>query len=209
MNKVKFSDAEKLIKNGDVLLFKSTSFPSIGWFITGYTGGTHSHVAIAQTNGRIMCVEQREFKGGRSVDLKHQVELNDGRIDVYRALPTISIPKFDGNTVTVENKIFTDEIAEKIVDDAEALTGSSYGWKNIFKMFLAYFPVIRFFLHRKPHDKVSDVEAFVCSTLVSYTYRKHYIDPCPGIPDEYTNPTDIANSSLFTYLFTLTRDTEE
>lgn len=207
MKELRYSEAKHLLKDGDVLLFRAGDWKSVGWWITVYTGGIHSHVAMVKINGNIMCVEQREFKGGRSVDLERQVKINSGKIDVYRAASKVTVPNFDGEKITLVEKEFTNDIAKKITDDASALTGSEYGWKNIWKMFRAYAPLIRLWRRKKQiEQEVENVEAFVCSTLVAWTYRRHYMDPCPNIPDEFTNPADIASSSLFNYLFTLTSD---
>lgn len=202
-----YFDAIKHIKTGDVLLFRAPPFPAIGWWITKYTGGKHSHVGIALRDGEhCYCVEQREFKGGRMVNLETQVKQNPGRIDVYRAKH--SIEETESNigpqgyfTKNVEYK-FTEDVARDIIDTGLELTGEKYGWSNIWKIFKGYAPFFRL-VYRDKNGDDEITKAYVCSTLVAYAYRINYLDLCPNIKDAKTTPADIAQSGLLNYLFTI------
>lgn len=204
-----YDEATKQIKTGDVLLFKAPPFPSIGWWITKYTGGKHSHVALAMKESEhVFCVEQREFKGGRAVNLKTQVEQNPSRIDIYRPKDIIVSNE---SVLTESNKEFfvkkveyrfTPEIAKRILDTGLELTGTSYGWKTIWNIFKGYAPFVRL-VYRDKNGDDEITKAYVCSTLVTYAYRTNFLDPCPNIKDARTTPADIAQSSLFDYLFTI------
>lgn len=194
-----YSEAKPLIKEADVLLFRAGPFPSIGWCIVKYTRGIHSHVALAHHDeDEIYCVEQREFKGGRSVILDSQVKLMPNTIDVYRPISKMVIPSLDGD----KELELTPEIAKRITKTARGLTGSEYGWKNIWEIFKGYAPGLRMFYRDKNGDETVS-HAYVCSTLVTYSYRIHYFDPCPNLNDKRTTPADIAQSSLFNYMFTI------
>ncbi len=205
---IPWEEAKLHINEADVLLFRAPGFPSIGWGITVYTGGVHSHVALAYKYGnKLYCVEQREFKGGRSVNLQSQLKKHAGRIDVYRPTSHIYVPyvAFDESTrkVSIEwkEKEFDDSTARAVVETALDLTGMEYGWRNIWEIFKVYAPGLR--LLRKPKPDTNGARAYVCSTLVTYSFRKNYADPCPNLSDTRTAPADIAQSALFNYLFTI------
>lgn len=192
------------LEEGDVLLFRAGGFPSIGWGITVYTGGIHSHVALAHKDRDTWyCVEQREFKGGRSINLYSQVR--DSVIDVYRPNKYVYVPTVhdDGDEFSIEweRKHFSNEVAHDVTKIALDITGQKYGWKNIWEIAKCYLPGFR--LWRKPKPDSDIARAYVCSTLVTYSYRKAYIDPCPNLSDSRTTPADIAQSALFHYMFTL------
>jgi hypothetical protein len=201
-------EAKDHIKEADVLLFRAPGFPSIGWGITAYTGGIHSHVALAHRDGRhLYCVEQREFKGGRSVLLEKQVIRHKNQIDVYRADSTIFVPTVEYDrakphaVIEWSEKHLTEEMAREIVGIALSMTGDDYGWRNIWEIFKCYAPGFR--LVKKPKADVNGAKAYVCSTLVTYSFRKIYGDPCPNLSDTRTAPADIAQSAMFHYLFTI------
>lgn len=204
---VDYDEAIKQIQTGDVLLFKAPPFPSIGWWITQYTGGKHSHVGLAHKYGEhVYCVEQREFKGGRAVNLATQVDQNPSRIDVYRPKQEVVSHECEEKNGEIFVKTvkysFTPEIGDAIIDTAMELTGTEYGWRNIWEIFKGYMPVGRLIYSRKNgDDEIS--KAYVCSTLVTYAYRINFLDPCPNLRDAKTKPADLAQSSLFDYLFTI------
>lgn len=204
---VDYDEAIQHIQTGDVLLFKAPPFPSVGWWIIRYTGGKHSHVALAvNVGGRVYCVEQREFKGGRCVNLKTQVDQNPCRVDVYRPKSNITASESsEENDKILIKKVeytFTEEIATHIIDTAMDLTGTGYGWQNIWEIFKGYVPVGRL-LYRSKNGDDEISKAYVCSTLVTYAYRINFLDPCPNLKDAKTKPADIAQSSLFDYIFTI------
>ena len=85
---IKYEEAESILQEGDILLFRGKGL--ISFLIQRYTGGIHSHVALAsKCNDTWMCVEFREFKGGRSVSLESQVKDNPTNIDVFRPIRSI------------------------------------------------------------------------------------------------------------------------
>jgi len=204
---VSYDEATDKIQTGDVLLFRAPPFPSIGWAITAYTRGKHSHVALAyKQHGKVYCLEQREFKGGRMVFLKTQVDLNPGRIDVYRPKDEIisNVSEEENGEIFIKKSkiVFTPDVANAIIDTGMELTGTEYGWKTIWNIFKGYAPFFRMVYKDKNGDD-EIAKAYVCSTLVSYAYRTNFADPCPNIKDSRTTPADIAQSSLFDYLFTI------
>ena len=146
---IPYDEALKYLDEADVLLFKAKPFPSVGSAITKYTGGIHSHVGLLHWDGsEPYCVEQREFKGGRSVHLKGQVEQHVNRIDVYRVSRHIYKPnvrrngKFD---VSWLKSTFGRARASEITKIALEMTGNKYGWRNIWEIFKCYAPGFRLF----------------------------------------------------------------
>jgi hypothetical protein len=198
---IKYEQAKEILQEGDILLFRGEGL--ISFFIKRYTGGVHSHVALASKyNNTWMCVEFREFKGGRSVSLLSQVEENKKNIDVFRPVKTISYDKMDenGNISLVEKK-YTKDIASAMTEDIIKWTGQPYGWINIFKMFLRFIPFARFFQQNINDDDVA--KAKVCSTAVTVALRKEFMDPVPYLADERVSPADLARSPVLQYLFTI------
>ena len=90
---VPFSKAISHLKEADILLFRGTG--AISWAIKRYSGGIHSHAGMIHRDGEhIQCVEFREFKGGRSVSLKTQVESHPDTIDVFRVVDSLRYDSF-------------------------------------------------------------------------------------------------------------------
>jgi hypothetical protein len=198
-----YQDGIEQLKEADILLWKGSGFPRLGFWIKVYTKGMHSHCGLTHFDGIWKCVEMRELKGGREVSLKSQVLEYPNGIDVYRASPSVLLPEIDDNgEVEWFKKEFTPEIARAIVMTAQKLTGSPYGWKNFFNIVLGYAPFARLASSRKFDDTEEMTSAHVCSTLVAYSYRIHYTDPCPMVNDSKTQPADLERSSLFHKIFT-------
>ena len=201
MNQFKYDQAKELIKEGDILLFRGSG--TIGFLIKRYTGGVHSHVALAHKDGDVLeCVEFREFMGGRSVSLKSQVDNSPLNIDVFRPVKSISYEEMDaeGNTKLIE-KNYTEETASAMTEDIIRWTGQPYGWSNIWKMFLRFIPGARLFQQNINDDEVA--KAKVCSTAVTVALRRNFMDPVPYLADDRVSPADLARSPILQYLFTI------
>lgn len=201
MNPIKYDQAKELIQEGDILLFRGSGV--IGFLIKRYTGGVHSHVALAHKDGDVLeCVEFREFMGGRSVSLKSQVDNSPLNIDVFRPVKSISYEEMDaeGNTKLIE-KNYTEETASAMTEDIIRWTGQPYGWSNIWKMFLRFIPGARLFQQNINDDEVA--KAKVCSTAVTVALRRNFMDPVPYLADDRVSPADLARSPILQYLFTI------
>ena len=195
MNIIPYSEALPLIQEADILLFRGNGI--ISWLIKRYGSGVHSHVGIAHwDNGNLQCVEFREFKGGRSVSLKRQVNNNPLGIDVFRAAKRVDYEN--------DSYILDDSVKFKITTTMLKLTGLPYGWKNIWKLFKHYLPFCRLAPQNIKDNNTTKI--FVCSTAAAYAYRTSYIDPVPYLADSAVTPADLARSSLFEYQFTLQKD---
>ena len=195
MNIIPYSEATPLIQEADILLFRGKGF--ISWLIQRYGTGVHSHVGIAHwDNGNLQCVEFREFRGGRSVSLKTQVDNSPFGIDVFRAAKRVDYEN--------DSYILDEAVKSKIATTMLKLTGLPYGWRNIWKLVKHYLPFCR--LARQNIKDNNATKIFVCSTAVAYAYRTSYIDPVPYLADSAVAPSDLARSSLFEYQFTLQKD---
>ena len=195
MNIIPYSEATPLIQEADILLFRGRGF--ISWLIQRYGSGVHSHVGIAHwDNGNLQCVEFREFRGGRSVSLKTQVDNSPFGIDVFRAAKRVDYEN--------DSYILDDVVKSKIATTMLKLTGLPYGWRNIWKLVKHYLPFCRL-ARQNIKDNIA-TKIFVCSTAAAYAYRTSYIDPVPYLADSAVTPSDLARSSLFEYQFTLQKD---
>ena len=195
MNIIPYSEATPLIQEADILLFRGRGF--ISWLIQRYGSGVHSHVGIAHwDNGNLQCVEFREFRGGRSVSLKTQVDNSPFGIDVFRAAKRVDYEN--------DSYILDEAVKSKIATTMLKLTGLPYGWRNIWKLVKHYLPFCR--LARQNIKDNNATKIFVCSTAAAYAYRTSYIDPVPYLADSAVTPSDLARSSLFEYQFTLQKD---
>lgn len=200
-NIISLEESLTKIKEADVLLYKAQDFPSVSWWIAEYTGGIHSHVGLAHKDRNDWyCVEQKEFRGGRSIYLPNAVRRNPGRIDVYRVVPVVYEPYFNGEIKWIP-KEFTEEVANEVTRTALQITGNPYGWTNIYNIAKGYAPFFRLRRTDKGDDEIS--QAYVCSTVISYSFRINYVDPCPHISDGRTTPADIARSAVLKYMFTI------
>lgn len=197
-----------LIKDADLLLFKHGGFPCFGWWIGKYTNSDYSHAAIAAWNDvEVDCLEFREFRGSRAYPLAQYIK-EGCTIDVFRPItvfehPVIEYTHNKDYYLTYDTHIFNSKKAEAIVNTAKELIGMEYDWHTIFKMARTYVPFLRFKQNHKTDDEWHDTHSFVCSTLVTYCYRKHYEDPIPLLADRFTSPGDLARSRLFFKLFTI------
>jgi hypothetical protein len=193
-----------LIHDADVLLFRSTTFPHFGWWIGKYTNSMYSHAALAHwQNDELYCLEFREFEGSREYPIIKYLNQGD-RIDVFRPCSYIEIPIFikENEKVYVDYVIknFTIETQNNIINTAKKLMGHKYSWWTIWQLAKNYIPFIRLRTVLHKNGEV-DPRNFVCSTLVSYSYRINYIDPVPQLCDVCTTPGDLARSALFFKIF--------
>lgn len=206
MSFIPFEEAKGLIKEGDILLFRGSGW--IGFLIKRYTGGDHSHVGIAHLDGKTWeCVEFREFMGGRSVSLQSQVAANPTKIDVFRPLSKISYEVMDEETgqISVVNKEYDKETADKTTQEIIKWTGQPYGWENIWGMLIRFLPLVKLVTKQNTDDD-DLTKAKVCSTAVTVALRQNYMDPVPHLADDRVSPADLARSPLLQYLFTIEKD---
>ena len=200
-----------LIKNADVLLFKAKKFPRLGWWISKYTNSPYSHSALAYwKNDELYCLEFREFLVSREYPLIEYLK-SGYKIDVFRVCQNIEYPVAINThyepCVDYRKKYFTLETQYDIIYTAKQLIGKKYGWQNIYTLCKKYIPFARLFC--KLHQDDDNLTSFVCSTLVAYCYRQHFLDPVPLLCDSCTTPGDLARSAIFFKLFEIIFDKSE
>ena len=200
-----YTQAEKLLEEGDVLLFEGKSIFS--FFITRVGEGKHSHVAIASihnNNGNSLweCIEFKEWKGGRTINLERYVKNN--RIDVYRPNPKdINLLYNKDLGIIEESSVEFD--GKKVTNTMRKMTGLPYGWKRILWIAQHKIPFLRLFysVDSIVDDSTRELVYPVCSTAVAYSYSKAEFDLVPNRNDKWTEPSDIARSALLNYMFTI------
>lgn len=209
-----FKEAEPLIEEGDVLLFRGKGWISKLLRISGE--GLHTHVGIASWHnghsshrGILECVEFREWKGGRAVNLKYQVETNNCTIDVYRPIPYFSTVYYDDANKRVSS--YRKEFDGKLVTNTmRKMTGLPYGWTRIWWIAKHKMIGLRLFVDYNSlvDDQLEDLIYPVCSTAVAYSFSKHGFDLVKNRSDQWTEPAHIATSARLNYLFTLCDNNE-
>jgi len=200
-----YEKGKNLIREADVLLFRAGDFPGVGWWIGKYTRSSYSHAGLAHwEDDTLYCVEFREFVGSRKYPMDKYIE-EKNTIDVFRSLETIIAPCVipgEPPKLCYKEYNFTADKAECVINAAMNLIGTKYSYWTIWQMLKTYIPIVR--LRTKiVKNGEADPKKFVCSTLVTYAYRKCFVDPIPFLSDEYTAPGDLARSGLFSYLFTI------
>lgn len=218
MINVKYEEARGLIEEGDILLFRGEGIPA--WFIKKAGEGKYTHVGLASWHREnLEIVEFREgnplsllFGGnagqGRTLNLSSQVKKYSGLIDVYRPSSYHQIYEYNIHTKDVESTIKQFD-GYAVTDELRDMTGIPYGWKTIFN-FLKYnaFGLRLIFNSRGKFldDDYVSQDFPVCSTAIAICFNKHYTDLIPNRSDVATEPSDIARSSLLSYVFTLDWD---
>ncbi len=212
MNKcfIAYTEAEKYINEGDILLFRRNTFFS--YFIRIAGEGPYSHAALASwvfnelgERVRLEAVEFKEWIGGRSISLANYVEQHPSSIDVFTPnLSTIS-NKFICETRTRQEikKMFN---GRAITNELRRLTGLPYGWRRIWEIIKR--TILPFFYSVEEYTDVENEKLIypVCSTAIAWCYSKHFADLTHFKPDNYIEPQDLARSPLLDYMFTLVPD---
>lgn len=182
---VPYSAARKKIRSGDLLLFRRRH-GLVGKLISVAGRSEYCHAAMAAWwNGRLMCLETVQGRGGRAVLLSTLVAENSGQIDVFRA--NANRRRFD---------------RQAAVDGMLESTGRRYGWWSLLKAALVHLPVFRFLVLPDTNDAANGSLPF-CSQAVSRACRCGGVDPVPNLADRLTEPGDLARSAFFGYRFTL------
>jgi hypothetical protein len=195
----RFVEATRLIRDADLLLFRraplSLRSPGsiVGKAIATSGRSDYSHAAKAvwwrcNSPSVLLCVEVREFYGGRAVTLESQVRENPGRIDVYRANEAgcVEYSRFGAAAYML------------------SFTGQPYGYGAIARAAKAYIPFVRWAFETDSDDRQCDSHAVFCSEAVSRADRiGGGVDPVPNLADRDTEPGDLARSDFYRYQFTL------
>jgi len=202
-----FAQAKELLHEGDILLFRGSGIAS--FFIQRASEGEYSHVGVASchgTNGGKMweCVEFREWKGGRVVNLERYVKQHSGRIDVYRPVSSKKSLSYDPET-NIVREVETGFNGKGVTNIMRRMTGLPYGWKRILWIAQHKIAFLRLFysMDSVVDDSTKDPVYPVCSTALAYANSRVNYDILHHRADKATEPSDFARSPLTHYLFTL------
>jgi hypothetical protein len=203
MTQINYQRAKHLLKEGDVLLFRGSTWAS---FFIGRAGeGIHTHVAVASLhNDTWECVEFKENSGGRAVNLERQVKENAGYIDVFRPDSEFNSYYYleNKNEVKKGKKQFDGACITRAM---RKMTGLPYGWRRIWWIMRHKLAGVRLLYDAEKivDDTLTDIVYPVCSTSLAYAFSKCGFDLVKMRADEWTEPADIARSAKLNYLFTL------
>ena len=171
--------------------------------------GQYSHAAIASwvydeegDKSHLECVEFREWKGGRAVNLKSQVEAYPGIIDVFRASSPQYTMKYDCASGQIHRDAYYFN-GKAITSCMRNMTGLPYGWHRILWLFQFYVPFLRLFKKDSSFDDDAELIYPVCSTAVAHCFSKNFVDLIHLRSDNRSDPSDLSRSPILHYLFTL------
>jgi len=210
MNKklLPYAKAKELLEEGDILLFESQG-GIIGTLVSRAGEGKYSHVGMASgvgMNGKKLweCVEFREWKGGRSINLERYSKENN--IDVYRVKPQNVLLSYNEEEGIIEQKTIEFN-GKKVTNTMRLMTGLPYGWIRIFWIIQHKLPFLRFFYSMESVNMddlaIEELVYPVCSSAVAYSYSKADFDLVYNRANKWTEPSDISRSTLLNYIFTI------
>jgi hypothetical protein len=197
--------AKPEIKDADLLLFAGKGI--VSRFIRSFGRGRYSHAAKASwLKGELFCLEVREWHGGRAVTLGSQVKKYPGQIDVFRAnaigLPTEPCPTKEPWPTPCYNRAKSDELMLMFA-------GVEYGYFDILATAMLHFWGIRLFATANVDDEFVSTRPPYCSAACAIADRiGGGVDPVPMLADKITEPSDLARSPFYRYMFTLVPDEE-
>ena len=177
--------ARSQIRDGDLLLFRPRR-GLLARLIAKAGRSDYSHAGMAAWwNGRLMCLETVQGRGGRAVLLSNLVAKYPGRIDVYTA---------EANGNRLDRRAAVEAMIE--------ITGRPYGWLSLVWVALVHLAVVRLFVRPNTDDAANGSLPF-CSQAVARACRAGGVDPVPHLADRKTEPGDLARSRFFAFLCTL------
>jgi hypothetical protein len=180
--------AKPEIEDADLLLFRGKGF--ISKTITSVGRAMHSHAAAASwhANGVLLCLEMREFKGGRAVTLASQVRKFPGRIDVFKANAGNRWPDYDR---TKADRYMT------------RLCGQEYGYGSVLKSYLMSLPFVRWKATAPTDDDLNDYLPNCSAAKAMADDWGGGVDVVPHLANWAVQPGDLARSLFYEYFCTL------
>lgn len=151
--------------------------------------GEHSHSAKAiWWDGDLMCVEVREWVGGRAVTLESQVAKFPGKIDVFEANPH-------------DTRDYNRSGAASYM---RRLAGKPYGYWHIVLAALAHLPFVRLLTYvPMDDDDLPTTPPFCSEACAAADQFGGGVDPVPNLSNRMTEPADLSRSLFYRYKFTL------
>lgn len=204
INEVRFEPESHHLRTGDLLLFRPRPLRPLEWLwplnwfaylICTFGRSEYCHAGIAVAcHGTWFCAEMVEGQGGRLFPIDRYLKSRSGAIDVY--------------TPDVKERLGFKR--HKCAVKALELVGRPYGYGSVLLSAILHFPIIRQFSRVWISDQTNDLAVptrpMYCSAGAAWAARiGGTIDPVPQLADCYTEPGDLARSSLYKYQRTLTR----
>ncbi|MEM9187010.1 MAG: hypothetical protein AAGB00_10990 [Planctomycetota bacterium] len=183
-------EARSQIRDADLLLFRRRGLIAIAG------RGEHSHAAKAAWWGdELMCLEIREWYGGRAVTLASQVKRYPGKIDVFAVNP--------GGPDTPAGR-WPDFDRTRSTHFMRRLAGCDYGYASVLAAATLHLPFIRTLVRADTEDAAIDRRPPFCSQACAMADRLGGgVDPTPQLADRLTEPADLARSPFYQYRLTL------
>jgi hypothetical protein len=207
---ITWRDAKSLIEEADIFLFRGSAWYS--WIIKKFTQSEYSHVALASwhngvdgTEKLLELIEFHGFRGGGVViDPDTYFPGESGLVDIYRPSDHYDFCWYNQDTRKVEQvtiKLFPKAVTHTM----RRLTGLPYGWRRMWWFAKRYMAGIRLFydLEDLTSDDTKDIVYPVCSTAIAYSFNHNCFDLMHNKGDEWTKPSDVSESTLLHYLFTI------
>lgn len=175
-------------RNGDLLLFRGQGLIARAIGTAGRSRYTHAGMALV-CHGVPLCLEMREFRGGRAVTLASQVKRFPGRIDLFTPSEAFA-------------RLYQRESAAQFM---LLKTGHQYNYRGLWKAAWLHLPFIRWLVSPDMRDDApANGMPDYCSQAVANAARLGgQVDPVPGLADRLTEPADLARSHLWRYACTL------
>jgi len=200
-----WDSAIDLIKEGDVLLFRTKSL--ISFFIQRFTQSPYSHVGLASWHNGGGILEILEFHlqtGGVARNLETISKNNPKIIDIYRPISS----RFEQSYDLDQYKIVTKEIAyngKTVTNSMRKLTALPYSLAKIGLCLRGYAAILRFFTNFKKStdDTPKPSTTHICSSAVAYCMNINEYDLVKNTTDIRTTPGSLSRSPLLNYLFTI------
>lgn len=181
------SAAKVDILDADLFLLRAPK-SIVSWFVKREGRGLYSHAMKASwIKGEIFCPEVREWHGGRIVSLQSQVDRYPGLIDVYR-------------TNAIETPLYDRMKADKLM---LMFAGVEYDYLGILQTWAIHHLLKA---ANVDDDFVSKRPPFCSSACAIADRVGGGVDPVPNLCDSETEPSDLARSPFYRYLFTLIPD---
>lgn len=178
----RLADAAHDVWDGDLLLFRRRGAIAVAG------RGDYTHAAMAGWwGGELMCLEIREFFGGRAVTLASQLKARKQGVDVFR-------PKI----ADAERCLAVMAMVRK--------TGTRYAWHKVAWAALLHLPFVRLYVRPDTScDRAAEsTRPQFCSEAVANAYHvASSRDPVPSLRDRLTEPNDLARTDFFERQFTL------
>ena len=195
-----FQKAKPLIKEADLLFVKGTQWfsPLIKW----WTKSEYSHVALASwfDSNQLDILEFTTLRGGgASVNYENYFPKYSGKVDVFRPDTQYQERIFNPQTDLVETKNLALN-ARAITNDMRALTGLSYGYWRLWKMFTKLFSISVDNLTKQNNHAIIYP---VCSTSIAYVFEKNGFLLLRHKNYEWMCPGDLSMSPTLNYMFTI------